>query len=308
MFRLVLIPLDGSRLAEAVLPAAAAVAQAFHARVALLHVIEVAAPATVHGEQHLRDADQADAYLQEVARRPVFQGQAVETHVHLSQTADVAASVMDHAREFGADLVALSTHGWGGLREVLFGSMAQQALQRGTTPILLVRPAGTGSAPSFVCRKILVPLDGTPGHEPALPVASTLARAWQAAVHLEIVVPTTGTLSGPHTATGVLLPTATRHVLDLAAAEAERYVERLAAGLAAEAIPATHHVGRGDPATCLIGAADAVAADLVVLASHAKGAMDAFWSGSLTPKMMTALHRPVLLVRAAAEHIGHSSR
>lgn len=301
MFRLVLIPLDGSLLAEAVLPAAAAVARALQAEVKLLHAIEPRAPAMVHGHRHLRDADEAEAYLREVARRPVFQGQVVAVHVHLPTATDVADAIVDHAREFGADLVALSTHGRGGLREALFGSIALQALQRGTTPILLVRPSEPGSASPFVCRKILVPLDGTPGHEAALPVASTLARAWEAAVHLELIVPTVGTLSGPQAATGVLLPTATRHVLDLAAADAERYVDRLAAALAAESLPTSRHVGRGDPATCLTDAAAAVTADLVVLATHAKGALDAFWSGSLTPKAMAALHRPILLVRAADE-------
>jgi len=50
-----------------------------------------------------------------------------------------------------------------------------------------------------------------------------------------------------------------------------------------------------------VEAADRVKADLVVMASHAKGAMDAFWSGSLTPKVVEKLRRPILLVRAAEE-------
>jgi nucleotide-binding universal stress UspA family protein len=303
MFRLVLISLDGSRLAEAVLPAAAAVARAFRARVTLLHVIEADAPTRVHGEPHLRDVGEAEAYLLGVAQRPVFAGQAVEVHVHVEETADVAGALMDHAGELGAGLVAMATHGWRGLREVLFGSMALQTLQRGTTPILLVRPAPDGGAPPFACRRILVPLDGTPGHEPALLVAATLARTWGASMRLETVVPTRRTLSGAEAATGVLLPTAAQHVLDLAAVDAERYVERLAAGLTADAIPATGHVSRGDPGACLVQAADTAAADLVVLASHAKGALEAFWAGSLTPKVLAALHRPIFLVRGADE--GH---
>jgi nucleotide-binding universal stress UspA family protein len=120
-------------------------------------------------------------------------------------------------------------------------------------------------------------------------------------VHLEVVVPTAKTLTGHEAATGVLLPTATRHVLDLAEQGSQGYVARLAARLATEGLRASASVSRGDPATCLLEAADRVAADFVVLATHARGAMAAFWAGSLTPKVMTALHRPILLVRAEGE-------
>jgi len=301
VFRMVLVPLDGSRLAEAVLPAATAVARVFGARVTLLHVIEAQAPATIHGEPHLRDAGEAEAYLRRVAQRPLFADHAAEVHVHVERTADVAGAVVDHAGELGADLVALATHGWGGLRDVLFGSLALQALQRGTIPILLVRPAADGSPPPFACRRILVPLDGTPGHEPALPVAATLAQAWEASVHVEVVIPTRRTLSGVEAATGLLLPSAIRHVLHLAARDAQRYVERLTVRLTAQGVPATGHVSRGDPGACLVQAADTLAADLVVLASHGKSALEAFWAGSLTPTVIAALRRPIVLIRGTED-------
>jgi len=225
----------------------------------------------------------------------------VEVHVHRPKEGDVAESVVDHAQEFGVDLVVLSTHGKSGLRGFLFGRIALQALQRGTTPVLLINPTTSAAAPPFTCRTILVPLDGTPAHEPALPVASWLGRAWKATLHLEIVVPTAGTLSGHEAAAGVLMPSATRAILDLAERGAEEYVERLAQTLKADGISASTHVSRGEPASSLVEAAEKVGADLVVMASHARGALDAFWSGSLTPKVVEKLRRPILLVRAASE-------
>jgi nucleotide-binding universal stress UspA family protein len=270
----------------------------------LLHIVEAAAPDTIHGQPHLSEGDQAQRYLDEVARRPVFHGLAVEVHVHRPKEGDVAESVVDHAQEFGADLVVLSTHGTGGLRGFLFGRIALRALQRGTTPVLLMNPTTNAPAQPFACRTILVPLDGTPAHEPALPVASTLARAWKASLHLEIVVPTAKTLSGQEAATGVLMPSATRAILDLAERGAEEYVERLAQTLKADGVSASSHVSRGEPAASLEEAAEKVGADLVVMASHAKGALDAFWSGSLTPKVVEKLRRPILLVRAAEEAAG----
>jgi nucleotide-binding universal stress UspA family protein len=299
--RHVLVPLDGSVLAEAALPAAAATATAFEARVTLFHVLEEWAPETVHGQRHLTDPAQAKAYLESVAQRPVFGDRMVEIHVHEARTGNVADSIMAHADELGADLVVLCTHGQGGLKGFLFGRIALRALGRGRTPILLVNPPATGAITPFTCRTILVPLDGTAGHEQALPTASVLARAWKATAHLVIVVPTAGTLSGHEAATGVLMPSATRVVLDLAQRGAEEYVERVTQTLRAEGLSASGHVTRGEPAACLVDTAATVGADLVVMASHAKGAMDAFWSGSLTPKLMERLGRPILLVRAAPE-------
>lgn len=304
MIRRVLVPLDGSPLAESVLPAAGALARDLLARVILFHGIEERAPDMVHGQPHLTDADRAEAYLERVARSPLFRDREVEYHVHRPRAGDVADSIVEHAREYGVDLVLLSTHGKGGLRTFLFGRIATRVLQRETIPILLVNPTTTGQAPPFVCRTILVPLDGTSGHEPALPIASMLSRTWAAILHLEIVVPTAGTLSGHKATTGRLMPLATRDLLDLEERGAEEYVQRLARALQAEGLATTSHVSRGEPAACLIAAANRVGADLLVVASHAKGALDAFWSGSLTPKLVENLSRPILLVRAQSEEDG----
>lgn len=301
VIRHILVPLDGSKLAESVLPAAAAMADGFGAQVTLLHIIEERAPETVHGQPHLTDADQAQAYLEEVARGPVFRDRSVELHVHRSKEGDVADSLMAHARELGADLVVLSTHGRSGLRELLFGSIALRALQRGTTPILLVNPTPDGGAPAFAPRKILVPLDGTPAHEPALPIASRLASAWHAALHLVLVVPTAQTLFGHEAATSVFMPMAKRALLDLAEQGGDEYLRKVASGLIAEGLPTTNQVSRGEPVASVIETAAQVGADLVVMATHAKGPMDGFWSGSLTPKLMERLGRPLLLVRAEGE-------
>jgi nucleotide-binding universal stress UspA family protein len=297
--RHVLVPLDGSGLAEAALPAAAATATAFDARITLFHVLEAWPPETVHGQQHLTDAKQAQVYLDAVAARPIFGNRIVESHVHDARSEDVADSIMAHADELAADLVVLATHGRGGLTGIFFGSIALQALGRGRTPVLMVNPPKADEqAPPFACRKILVPLDGSTAHEPALPVASRLARGWNAAVHLVVVVPTAGTLSGPKAATGILMPLATRAMLDLAEQEAATYVAGVGATLAAEGLEATSSVSRGEPVAAVIEAARVVEADLVVMATHARGPLEGFWSGSLTPKLMQRVDRPILLVRA----------
>ncbi|HQK89488.1 MAG TPA: universal stress protein [Acidobacteriota bacterium] len=296
--RHVLVPLDGSALAEAALPAAIATATAFGARLTLFHVLEEWAPETVHGQQHLTDAAQAEAYLVSVAQRPALRGHAVEVHVHCGRTENVADSIMAHADELAADLVVLSTHGQGGLKGFFLGSIALRALGRGRTPILMVNPTATGTPLPFVCRRILVPLDGSATHETALPVAERLARGWSAALHLVMVVPTARTLSGHKGAAGVLMPLATRAMLEIAEQDAAVYVGDLGRTLTAAGLVVTSSVGRGDPLTALLQTARTAEADLVVMATHARRAMEGFWAGSLTPKLMQRLDRPMLLVRA----------
>ncbi len=68
-FQKLLVPLDGSRLAEAVLPVAELLAERLKATVSLLHVLERGAPGTVHGERHLAGIEEANAYLAKVAER-----------------------------------------------------------------------------------------------------------------------------------------------------------------------------------------------------------------------------------------------
>jgi nucleotide-binding universal stress UspA family protein len=297
MLRHILVPLDGSRLAESVLPAAAALATRFRARLTLLHVLETAPPETIHGQPHLTDPTRARTYLEGIARRPGFAGCVVDVHVHEARAKDVAASVVSHAEELGADLIVLATHGERGLRGFLFGRLALRALQRGTTPILLVRPASAASV-VFECRTILVALDGSSTHEPSVPMAAELASGFGAAVALVTVVPTAATLTGSQAATASLLPTATRQVLDLAERQTATYLKDKENAVRARGVVVRSAVSRGDALAALLEAARTQQADLVVMATHGKGPLDAFWSGSLTPKVMETLEPPLLLVRA----------
>src|SRR3954447_25499199 len=149
-FTRILVALDGSRLAEAVLPAACSLATTLGARLALVHVLEREPPATVHGEPHHADARKATEYLQRLAGELRPQGIAVEVHVHQRPVGDVAAALDRHAHELGADLIAMCAHGRTNLRTRLVGSIAERILRGGGTPILLrtvLRPDDASFAP-----------------------------------------------------------------------------------------------------------------------------------------------------------------
>lgn len=297
MVRHLLVPLDGSRLAESALPAALALGKALRAQITLFHAVERAAPATVHGDRHLTGLVEAESYLRGVAAW--FAERGMETQVRVDPDGgDVADRIAARARTDGADLVVLCTHGRGGLRGLVFGRVAQQVLQRGHVPVLLVQPTPAGREQPFTCRRIMVPLDGSATAEVALPAASTLAAACGADLLLAMVVPTVETVSGERAAAVRLMPTAAAEVLDSEAADAGGYLESVA-GAAAEAgtpRPVTV-VERGEPVRTLLDVASRQSIDLIVMATHGRSGVGAVWAGSVAARIIAHSTRPVLLVR-----------
>jgi nucleotide-binding universal stress UspA family protein len=296
MFKHVLIPLDGSKLAEAALPAAAFVAKNMGASVTLIHIIEKNAPAEIHGEAHLRDPQEALAYLDSVARAAFPPSVRVSTHVHTEEESNIPRSIVDHAGEYDPDLIILCSHGSGGLRDLLFGSIAQQVINAGATPVMIIHPRSSGEAQTFNCQQLLVPVDAEAGHEQGIETAAGLARHCAMKMQLLAVIPTLGTLPGEHAATGILLPAATRAMLEIAEENAREYLAGWIKRLRADDIAVSVQVERGDPAQVIVAASRATGADLIVLGTHGKSGQDAFWAGSVAPKVASQVHVPLLLV------------
>jgi nucleotide-binding universal stress UspA family protein len=232
----------------------------------------------------------------DVGTRYDLDGVPTEHHVHETPEHDVARSIAAHAAELHVDLIALATHGSGGLRGFLFGSIAQQALRRTTTPVLLVRPeVRDGERANY--RKILVPLDGTPQASAALPVAEMLAIAGSAHLHLTRVVPTVGTM--PSTsgsgAAATFSPTAAAALLDIEGQEAADDLAVQRAVLPAS-LAVTLEVRRGEAVDELLAAVERADADLVVMSTHGRAGVEGLWTGSVAAKLIGRLTRPVILV------------
>ena len=215
MFKNILVPLDGSNLAEAALPPAASLAQTLNAPVTILHVIEENPPQEVHHDRHLTESDEAVAYLKDVAARAFPKNVMVESHVHTAEVKDVAASIIQHAKEeFNPDLIVMCAHGQSGFRDLIFGGIAQQVLAGRLTPLLLLQPKIAESHP-FVVRRILVPLDSESMHDTSLPYAELLAKAYGAEIDLLTVVPTYATLTGQQAAASSMLPATATALLEI---------------------------------------------------------------------------------------------
>jgi nucleotide-binding universal stress UspA family protein len=240
-FTRILVPLDGSRLAEAVLPAVASVATKLAARVLLLHVLEREAPADVHGEPHLCDPDEARAYLDEHAQALRRRGVAVDLHVHERPVDDVAPAVDQHAHELDADLIAMCAHGRSNLRTRMLGSIAERILRGGSVPILL-RTVRRPSVTDFDLRTVLVPIDFGHDVDAALDATRALAQPYGATVTL------LAALERPAAETSRLLPGTTAVMRDYERADLGRRLASLADGLRAT-VPEVRAVVSNEPPT-----------------------------------------------------------
>jgi nucleotide-binding universal stress UspA family protein len=216
--------------------------------------------------------------------------------VHAAEVDDVAVGIANHIEELGPDLIVMCTHGRGGLRDVLYGSLAQQVVSHGTAPVLLIQPDVDRRPVEFSCRRLLVPMDAAAQHEQGLSAGAEIARACEATLQLLLVVPTLATLSGDQAGVGRLLPVATHELLEMSYREAETYLLGYAAQLQRDGISAHVEVGRGEPAAVIVDTAHRVGADMIVLGTHGRSGMEAFWSGSVAPRVSRLCRLPLLLV------------
>jgi len=151
MFERILVCLDGSELAEQILPYAAAQALRFDSRVTLLQVIGPAssiAMASLAGalpqtgevieEDAQRQQDESAAYLEGAARSLREEGIEVEC-VSLGQ-AQPGEAIVKHAQDGSFDLICIATHGHSGLGRAVFGSVADYVLRESGLPILVIKP------------------------------------------------------------------------------------------------------------------------------------------------------------------------
>jgi nucleotide-binding universal stress UspA family protein len=298
MFSHILVPLDGSTLAEQILPLASVLAARCRSRVTLLHLLERRAPPTIHADRHLTRQDEAEDYLRELSAHTPC-SEKVEWHVHAEPVSDVGRGIVEHAEELGADLIAVTTHGAGGLSRLLFGSIAQQVLSRCSRPILLlpatlkrVRPVQVET----MLEHFLVPLSLEPEHDRAVEIALELARLTGARLRLLGVAETAGTLRHKRAVVARLQPGTSNLLLQ---AEAQLMSDRLQQfeGRAAElGVAVETAVALGRPADQILAAIEENPPGLVVLASHRHRGLEAVISGSVGQKVVNQSRAPLLML------------
>lgn len=296
MIEHLLVPLDGTTLAEAALPVAAGLARLLGAHVTLMHVIEEDAGETVHGERHLTEAGEAAAYLAGLQAKLANQGLAVDCHVHAAAVLDVAAGIAAHQQELHPDLIVMCTHGPVGLARRMRGSLAQQVVAIGATPLLLVRPDAAAAAGAFSLERLLVPLDGRPEHAGGFELAQDLAEFTGARLQLLSIIPSLPSLAGTEATLSRFSPAASQKLQDLAEQGLRDYLDQALAVADARGIDAAAEILPGKIAEVIARAAEEQVTDLIVMATHGKAGSKAFWANSVAGAVQARTRRPLLLV------------
>ena len=297
MVQQMLVGLDGSPLAETILPYVTVLAKGVGAEVTLLHVVHV--PEEVQeGERYqivqplLQQVDtQAQDYLGRVAQQLADAGLAVKSQVI---TGDTAAAIVGYAQQKGMDLIALATHGRSGLQRWFHGSVAEKVLHTTQMPLLLIRPTEeqTPSAPELT--QIVVPLDGSAVAEAALSLAEELAASCKVPLILLQVVETV-TLSFADPA-GMGLSSYPQ-VLEGLQEAADIYVQRLAATVSSKGFSVHTETPMGTPAEKIVEYVHDHRGSLVVMTSHGRTGLAGLVLGSVARRVVQHGNTPTLVVR-----------
>lgn len=291
----VLVPLDGSERAEGVLDVLSRLLG--DRGVTRLVLFQALAPAPgPRAQAYVRllgaEAGAAGAYLSQKARDLSFRYPGVRICVFRGEP---SAAILQAAREEGASLIAMTTHGRSGLSRWALGSVAERVLRRADRPVLLSRAARAEPAPDRP--RILAPSDGSPTSNASLPLVEEVARLLGAEVvvlHVKAAIAPPGsggsTLAGPW-----VVPSAADEPTSADARLAEDIADRLREA----GVDARGESTAGDPADVILDHARGLRADVVVMATHGRGGPGRWILGSVTERVLRSCDRPLLVVRAA---------
>jgi nucleotide-binding universal stress UspA family protein len=295
MLKTILLPLDGSSLAERALRYAAVLARRCEARVVLVQAVQAhTLPGTDPSEAQVDVTTGAEQYLRTAVGRLGADGIVSETHVYYD---DPVHAILDLAVRQQADLIVMATHGRGGLGRMLYGSVADQILRRATIPVLLVPSIVEHAWPADGPLSLLIPLDGSELATQALQAAELLTESFGSRVTLlRVVQPVPYPLYGEGYA---YVP----YDEDAEVADARRYLDEQATWLGERGVHVTTDVVVGDPARAIGEIARAKDVDVVVMATHGHVGLSRLILGSVATATLRHTTAPLLLVRPSAAQV-----
>jgi nucleotide-binding universal stress UspA family protein len=316
----ILVPLDGSALAEQVLPYARALAPLLKSELRLMRVLPDVEPDNVFAEamfgvygvteppEAFRQRKQrawderrhsAEGYLATRAFDLQAAGLNVATEVLVGPPGEV---IVEEATSQETALIVMATHGYSGLKRWRLGSVTEQVMHTTTKPVFVVRGDLPMPAARPTIKRILVPLDGSDQAGQALPLAIELATATHAElILLEAIAPSIETMA-TFRPLGRPIPRY-GEILELLRSQATHDLETLATQLRDDGLRVKTVVMHGSPAEVIVDEAALREADLIVMATHGYSGLKRLALGSVAERVLHTATMPLVLVRAhAAEH------
>jgi len=288
-FNKILIPLDGSEMAERVVLPAVRLAEAVSAKLVLATVItplpRAARQDTVESVVQSRSFE-AGLYLKSVRKRSLPTTIEVETAV-LSGPA--AQTIITYAQENGVDLIVMTTHGRSGLTRWSFGRVTEKVLRRAPCPTVILR-SEQELAPEHI-QRILAPLDGSALAEDVLAGVLAVAANLRADVLLLRVVEPVSHFGFGHEES--IVPEIETHAAQTYLEEVQQKVR----DTYGDDIPISCHVEAGPAAETIIDFADEHTVDLIVLSSLGSSGIQMWMFGSVAERVMNGAHCATMVVR-----------
>jgi nucleotide-binding universal stress UspA family protein len=301
MLRSILVPVDGSPLAERALAVALDIARRAGGAVHLVraHVPLAIVGATAEGvfTQDMLAADdalrtRAATYVAELAKRMGAEwGVRVEHRVADGSPSGV---ITETAEAVDAGLIVMTTHGAGGFAPDWLGSVCDAVIRHSHRPVLALPENDTHAMEALVPKRLMLPLDGSARADAVIPIARDLALLFGAEIDVVRMV-------APFVPNDVVAALeASRpdpYGIDAEAADAKASIDQVVAGLAEKGIKARAVVRMElNPVRALMNHCKETDPDIIVIATQGRG-ISRLFVGSVADKLIRAAKRPVLALR-----------
>lgn len=303
MFERILVPLDGSALAEEALQPALALARTIDGEVILLHSIlpVYTAMPVVASEydwiwpEYAREDSRREVrkYLEGVKKRSECPGCHISTVV---MEGDAASAIVDTAEEEEIDLIVVSTYGESGVGRAIFGSTTERVLHSATCPVLVTRSARPISS-------VLVTLDGSRLAERALRPALELATRLGATVHLLRVNEPPEAAARDLLPWGVEEPAVPADMAQRVRDAGQAYLQDVMLRYDLSPAQVQTTVAEGKPVERIMEFADLHGIDVIAMSTHGHTGLRRWLYGSVTLKVMRGSGNSMLIVRPPAEEL-----
>jgi nucleotide-binding universal stress UspA family protein len=306
MFKRLLVPLDGSGLAEIALPYAEEMARHFGSEVILVNV-RTQAEDPEKPEHRVYLSKMAATITQDIKKSPDLpHGEKVKVESAIIGSPGLlihpAEEILEYAIRENISLIVMATHGRTGIRRWTLGSTANKIARAFKCPVLFIR-AHTGVPESVHLDKILVPLDGSKESEAALPYIENLASKLKTRISLINVIeppyhiyPYDDGL-GYYGGSGIVRIPYTAEEIKPMKVVAEKYVKSVSDKLTTQGIETSYEVRVGSADDEIIKAEEEIHPEMVAMSTHGHSGFGRWDHGSITDKVLHHGNTPLLLVR-----------
>lgn len=294
MYKRIMVPLDGSSIAEIVLPYAGEIATKFGAGIVLVSVSEL----TVAETDHLYSS-YLERTKEQVQRRLKDWGAKEEANVQSEVLSGKPASeILRYADESDVSLIIMASRGRSSPGPWLLGNIVAKVLRATSKPMLLIRVQADNASiqQRISIKRILLPLDGSRVAEQAIPHAEALALVSSA----ELVLFQAFEPARPVAIEGgvAMSPAMIKEEEEAKRGSALAYLDSVGKTFREKGLSTSSVVALGSPADKIIDYADTNAIDLIAMSTHGRSGIGRWVFGSVTDKVLHSGDKPVLAVRA----------